>query len=397
MQAVGLHLHTHHVLLNCAHAWLVTPSLVRPRPRARVTAAAAQVLHRPGRQPGCRRHARGGGPAHRRARLPPLLQGPLGALVPRDRRPCLIQRSCRGAQQKRLPSAVLPASVRVMELRFSPGSTAWHRLCQGLVARPVHASEPAPHCAVEHRNTLCHAAGERRQVQWRTICSCDPVRAMEARAVSGPPVRRSMSARRAAFGGASTRRACWSCPAAGARAAGPRCWRCTCAGRPSCGTRRAPGPAGRRRRARAHAMIGMRGARIERGFGCLLCWQAARWRCPCCVAALLQVLGCARGVPAPCCADGGPGTGMQVRCIAAVLLLVGRGLEAPGVVARLLDTSGQPGKPQYCLAPEVGRAEHATVSMFGREYSRGCMGGQPGELLPCRACEQGSYSAGAAA
>ena len=173
-------MHTHHVLLNCAHAWLVTPSLVRPRPRARVMAAAAQVLHRPGRQPGCRRHARGGGPAHRRARLPPLLQGPLGALVPRDRRPCLLPRSCSGTRQKRMPSAVLPSSVRVMELRFSPGTTAWHRLCQGLVARPVHASEPAPHCAVEHRNTLCHAAGERCQVQWRTICSRDPVRAMEA-------------------------------------------------------------------------------------------------------------------------------------------------------------------------------------------------------------------------
>lgn len=43
----------------------------------------------------------------------------------------------------------------------------------------------------------------------------------------------------------------------------------------------------------------------------------------------------------------------QVRCIAAVLLLVGRGLEAPSVVARLLDVQQLPGKPQYCLAPEV--------------------------------------------
>ena len=43
----------------------------------------------------------------------------------------------------------------------------------------------------------------------------------------------------------------------------------------------------------------------------------------------------------------------QVRCIAAVLLLVGRGLEAPSVVARLLDVPQLPGKPQYCLAPEV--------------------------------------------
>lgn len=43
----------------------------------------------------------------------------------------------------------------------------------------------------------------------------------------------------------------------------------------------------------------------------------------------------------------------QVRCIAAVLLLVGRGLEAPSVVARLLDVPQLPAKPQYCLAPEV--------------------------------------------
>ena len=43
----------------------------------------------------------------------------------------------------------------------------------------------------------------------------------------------------------------------------------------------------------------------------------------------------------------------QVRCIAAVLLLVGRGLEAPSIVARLLDVGNLPGKPQYCLAPEA--------------------------------------------
>lgn len=43
----------------------------------------------------------------------------------------------------------------------------------------------------------------------------------------------------------------------------------------------------------------------------------------------------------------------QVRCIAAVLLLVGRGLEAPSIVACLLDVGNLPGKPQYCLAPEA--------------------------------------------
>jgi tRNA pseudouridine38/39 synthase len=42
----------------------------------------------------------------------------------------------------------------------------------------------------------------------------------------------------------------------------------------------------------------------------------------------------------------------QVRCIAAVLLMVGRGLERPDVVRRLLDVRARPRKPQYALAPE---------------------------------------------
>ena len=42
-----------------------------------------------------------------------------------------------------------------------------------------------------------------------------------------------------------------------------------------------------------------------------------------------------------------------MRCIAAVLLMVGRGLEAPDVVASLLDIDAYPCKPQYTLAPEV--------------------------------------------
>jgi hypothetical protein len=41
--------------------------------------------------------------------------------------------------------------------------------------------------------------------------------------------------------------------------------------------------------------------------------------------------------------------------MAAVLLMVGRGLEAPSVVARLLDA---PLKPYYNMAPEVSRASH---------------------------------------
>ncbi|KAF5830302.1 pseudouridine synthase [Dunaliella salina] len=42
----------------------------------------------------------------------------------------------------------------------------------------------------------------------------------------------------------------------------------------------------------------------------------------------------------------------QVRCMAAVLLLVGRGLEEPGIVARMLDLKAFPAKPQYAMAPE---------------------------------------------
>ncbi|KAL4432546.1 hypothetical protein ABPG77_000483 [Micractinium sp. CCAP 211/92] len=42
----------------------------------------------------------------------------------------------------------------------------------------------------------------------------------------------------------------------------------------------------------------------------------------------------------------------QVRCMAAVLLMVGRREEEPGIVARLLDTSATPRKPQYNMASE---------------------------------------------
>jgi tRNA pseudouridine38/39 synthase len=42
----------------------------------------------------------------------------------------------------------------------------------------------------------------------------------------------------------------------------------------------------------------------------------------------------------------------QVRCIAAVLLMVGQGLERAEVVAELLDVARRPRKPQYSLAPE---------------------------------------------
>ncbi|GLC76345.1 hypothetical protein PLESTF_001769600 [Pleodorina starrii] len=42
----------------------------------------------------------------------------------------------------------------------------------------------------------------------------------------------------------------------------------------------------------------------------------------------------------------------QVRCMAAVLLMVGRGQERPQVVSELLDVEAHPRKPQYSMAPE---------------------------------------------
>ena len=44
----------------------------------------------------------------------------------------------------------------------------------------------------------------------------------------------------------------------------------------------------------------------------------------------------------------------EVRCMVAVLLLVGQGLEEPSVVAELLDIEKHPRKPLYDLADESG-------------------------------------------
>ncbi|KAM1242506.1 hypothetical protein ACFX2G_034850 [Malus domestica] len=43
----------------------------------------------------------------------------------------------------------------------------------------------------------------------------------------------------------------------------------------------------------------------------------------------------------------------QVRCMVAVLFLIGQGDESPDVVDALLDTSRTPRKPQYTMAPEI--------------------------------------------
>lgn len=42
----------------------------------------------------------------------------------------------------------------------------------------------------------------------------------------------------------------------------------------------------------------------------------------------------------------------QVRCMMAVLFLVGKGLEDPEIVARMLDLHATPRKPQYPMAPD---------------------------------------------
>jgi tRNA pseudouridine38/39 synthase len=54
-----------------------------------------------------------------------------------------------------------------------------------------------------------------------------------------------------------------------------------------------------------------------------------------------------------------PPPGRQVRCIAAILLMVGRGEEEPSVVARLLDAAAVPRKPQYAIADEAPLLLHA--------------------------------------
>nr|KAJ0225625.1 hypothetical protein LSAT_V11C100002580 [Lactuca sativa] len=43
----------------------------------------------------------------------------------------------------------------------------------------------------------------------------------------------------------------------------------------------------------------------------------------------------------------------QVRCMVAVLFLIGQGLESPDVVDALLDVKKTPRKPQYKMAPEI--------------------------------------------
>ncbi|XP_020548060.1 tRNA pseudouridine(38/39) synthase isoform X2 [Sesamum indicum] len=43
----------------------------------------------------------------------------------------------------------------------------------------------------------------------------------------------------------------------------------------------------------------------------------------------------------------------QIRCMVAVLFLIGQGLESPNVIDELLDVERTPRKPQYTMAPEI--------------------------------------------
>lgn len=72
------------------------------------------------------------------------------------------------------------------------------------------------------------------------------------------------------------------------------------------------------------------------------------------------------------------GTGFiwhQIRCIAAVLFLVGQGLEEPSVVDELLDIEKYPGRPQYVIAdPEplvFWMAEYSDVEWMEYENESG--------------------------
>ncbi|KAK9822421.1 hypothetical protein WJX74_005182 [Apatococcus lobatus] len=49
----------------------------------------------------------------------------------------------------------------------------------------------------------------------------------------------------------------------------------------------------------------------------------------------------------------------QVRCMAAILLMVGRGQESPTIVQQLLDIGQHPCKPQYNMLPEVPLLFHS--------------------------------------
>ena len=65
---------------------------------------------------------------------------------------------------------------------------------------------------------------------------------------------------------------------------------------------------------------------------------------------------------------------LQVRCIAAVLIMVGQELEPPSVLAQLLDVDRHPAKPQYTMAPEVGLdfTAGAQTGLYGLAHAVTC-------------------------
>lgn len=59
----------------------------------------------------------------------------------------------------------------------------------------------------------------------------------------------------------------------------------------------------------------------------------------------------------------------QIRCMVAVLFLVGQGLEAPSVVSALLDTAAHPRRPNYVLAEDAPLV--LWDCLFGRDQDEG--------------------------
>lgn len=59
----------------------------------------------------------------------------------------------------------------------------------------------------------------------------------------------------------------------------------------------------------------------------------------------------------------------QIRCMVAVLFLVGQGLEPPGIVAELLDAAKNPRRPNYILADDAPLVLWDCI--FGRENAQG--------------------------
>ncbi|WCJ44019.1 hypothetical protein M5689_024715 [Euphorbia peplus] len=65
----------------------------------------------------------------------------------------------------------------------------------------------------------------------------------------------------------------------------------------------------------------------------------------------------------------------QVRCMVAVLFMIGQGFESPDVIDTLLDTDRTPRKPQYHMAPEIPLVLH-TCRFEGVTFTCSAVAGQ---------------------